>query len=98
MAESSSPESDRFLTVEEVARTFRLSVKAVRSAIQRGELRAVKLCNRWRVPQSAVVAWVEQSVFVPAPAGMPAHVPPRPGAALHGSRERLRAIEQEATR
>ncbi len=98
MAESLSPDSESFLTVEEVAQTFRLSVKAVRAAIQRGELRAVKLCNRWRVPQSAVAAWVEQSAFVPAPAGLPVPVVPRSRAVLHGSLERLQAIEQEAGR
>ena len=95
MADSRSPEHERLLTLEEVARLCSLSQKAVRGAIQRGELRALKVCGRWRIPPAALRDWIDASVFTPVP--LAAAQPPalRPGASLYGSIDRLHAIERE---
>ena len=46
------------LTVEEVALRVRLSTKTVYRAISAGELEAVKIRGRWRVPEAAVWRWL----------------------------------------
>jgi excisionase family DNA binding protein len=46
------------LTVEEVALRVRLSTKTVYRAIWAGELEAVKVRGRWRVPEAAVWRWI----------------------------------------
>lgn len=48
------------LTVEEVSRRSKLGEKAVRGAIRRGDLRASKLCGRWRVRESDYDDWFER--------------------------------------
>ena len=50
------------LTVEDVARDCGLSMKAIYRAIDRGELRAAKLCSRLRVRREDVDAWIERSI------------------------------------
>jgi excisionase family DNA binding protein len=37
-----------------------LSTRAIYRAIQRGDLRAVRLCSRLRIPQAAFDDWVER--------------------------------------
>jgi excisionase family DNA binding protein len=51
-----------FLTVPEVALASGLSEKTVRRAIARGELRAMKLCNRMRITRDDMDAWHAASV------------------------------------
>ena len=49
---------DRFLSVAEVADRVGLKHQAVRRAISRGELPAIKLCGRVRIEPGALAAWV----------------------------------------
>lgn len=49
---------DRFLTVGEVAETCRLSEKAIRRAIDRGQLKAFKLCHRIRISHEDMREWI----------------------------------------
>jgi excisionase family DNA binding protein len=60
----------------EAAALAGLSTRAIYRAIARGELRAVRLCSRLRIPRDAFEAWIASSavpverpdVFVPPPA------------------------------
>jgi len=55
------------LSPEQVAQTCGLSRRAVYRAIERGELPASRLCNRLRVREEDLDAWVEgQRVKTPA--------------------------------
>src|SRR4051812_45654798 len=54
-----TPAEER-LTPEDVAGRCRLGRKAVSRAIERGELRATKICSRLRVLPQDVDAWIEQ--------------------------------------
>ena len=55
------------LTPEAVARRCGLSRRAVYDAIRRGELPAMRLCNRLRVRGEDLDAWFAGSVVQPAP-------------------------------
>ena len=59
------------LSPEEVARHCGLSRKAVYRAIDRGELKAFRLCSRLRIDPAAVDAWLDASAV--------RHDPPGPG-------------------
>jgi excisionase family DNA binding protein len=89
----SLPKVAEILTVNELAQRSKLGEKAVRNAIRRGELRASKLCGRWRIRESDYEAWVEAGTYVPlrrtAALGPP--VSPR-----RGSLSALKRIEDEA--
>lgn len=54
----SAATNERMLTPDEVAEHCALSTKAVRRAIERGELPASKLCSRIRVRMSDVETWI----------------------------------------
>lgn len=54
----SAASNERMLSPDEVAERCALSTKAVRRAIERGELPASKLCSRIRVRMSDVEAWI----------------------------------------
>jgi excisionase family DNA binding protein len=54
--------SDRLLTADDVARRCGLSRKAVYRAIERGELKAFRLCSRLRIDPGALDAWLEANV------------------------------------
>ena len=95
MTDSHSPDSEHLLTVADVAERCRLSAKAVRGAINRGELRASKLCDRWRVLPADFREWLAASVVTPSPTRVPVVPDPRPAATSRGSRDRLDAIERE---
>lgn len=58
-------EAERFLTPRDVAEITGLHVAVVRRAIERGELRAFKLCSRLRIRRQDFDAWVEQNVVAP---------------------------------
>ena len=81
------------LRVSEAAELAGLSTRAIYRAIERGELRAARLCSRLRIPRAAFDEWVERSAvhpaerpLVPAPAAEP---PPAAGSfrALLAARE-----------
>lgn len=48
-----------FLRPAEAAALAGLSTRAIYRAIQRGELPAVRLCSRLRIPRAAFDAWIE---------------------------------------
>lgn len=77
------------LTVEDVADGCGLSMKAIYRAIDRGELRAAKLCSRLRVRPEDLDAWIERSTLDRST--IPAVVEARPMrfAATNGLRARL---------
>lgn len=56
----------QLLSVAEVAQRVGLKHQAVRRAISRGELAAVKLCGRVRVPPAALDAWIARGRYTPA--------------------------------
>ena len=51
-----------FLTPRQVAEMTGLHVAVVRRAIERGELRAYKLCSRLRIGRNDFEAWLERNV------------------------------------
>lgn len=55
----------RLLTIPEVHEMCALSEKTIRRAIQRGELPAMKLCNRMRIAPEDLVAWQQQHQVYP---------------------------------
>ena len=57
MSRNESP----LLTPEDVADVCALSRRAVYRAIERGELRASRLCSRIRIRPADVEAWVEKN-------------------------------------
>ncbi len=52
------PAEERLLTIPEVAETCRLPEKAIRRAIDRGQLKAFKLCNRIRISHEDMREWI----------------------------------------
>jgi excisionase family DNA binding protein len=62
------PQADAvaLLSPEEVARRCGLSRRAVYRAIERGELRASRLCSRIRIRAVDVEAWVEANQIEPS--------------------------------
>ena len=66
------------LRVSEAAELAGLSTRAIYRAIERGELRAARLCSRLRIPRAAFDEWIERSTVRPAePPAAPAP-PPMP--------------------
>jgi excisionase family DNA binding protein len=59
---SSNPREAAFLRPAEAAELAGLSTRAIYRAIERGELRAARLCSRLRIPRSAFDDWVERCV------------------------------------
>ncbi len=67
------------LRVSEAAELAGLSTRAIYRAIERGELRAARLCSRLRIPRAAFEEWIERSAVRPAePPAAPALPPPMP--------------------
>jgi excisionase family DNA binding protein len=68
------------LTVSDVADRVGLSTKAVRRAIERGDLAASKLCGRIRVRREDLDRWIDENrigataprIFPPTPLAGPA--------------------------
>jgi excisionase family DNA binding protein len=58
---STNPASPALLRPSEAAELAGLSTRAIYRAIERGELRAVRLCSRLRIPRAAFDEWIEQS-------------------------------------
>ena len=59
-----SAESE-FLTAQEVAEITNLHVAVVRRAIDRGDLRAYKLCSRLRIRREDYNDWIERNTVAP---------------------------------
>jgi excisionase family DNA binding protein len=79
--------SDRFLSPEEIAQRTGFKRRAIYRAIQRGELRAYRLCDRLRVEEGDYEAWLEANVVeTPQRAEISA---PRPLPAANGLRRLL---------
>lgn len=82
-------DGERLATVAEVAERVGLGERAIRRAIERGELPASKLCGRVRVRPEDAEAWIEQNRVQPR---IPPAVPRRLTApATNGLRELLEA-------
>lgn len=73
----------RYLTPREAADRLLISERAVRNAISRGELRAVKVCRRVRIAEHDYEAWVAAALINPVDR---IELPPRvaPGRGLRG--------------
>ena len=85
--------SGPLLSPEDVARHCGLSRRAVYRAIERGELRASRLCSRLRIRSQDVEAWITANSVEPA-----ASPEPRPTSALpapNGLRRLLAAYGEE---
>lgn len=65
----------KLLTIADVAKLSGLSDKSVRRAIERGDLRALKLCNRVRIEPAAVADWHRASQLDEPRPTEPAHRP-----------------------
>lgn len=57
--------SERYLTPRDAAGRLLISERAVRNAISRGELRAVKVCRRVRIAEGDFDAWVAGAQIEP---------------------------------
>jgi excisionase family DNA binding protein len=79
---------DALLSPEEVARQCGLSRRAVYRAIERGELRASRLCSRIRIRAADVEAWVDENQIEP-PAEPARRSPPSPLRSADGLRRLL---------
>ena len=77
----------RLLAPNEVAQLCGLSRKAVYRAIERGELRASKLCSRLRVSPEDIDRWIEACQVEPAAPPVPrrTRVPAAMGRALRAA-------------
>lgn len=83
-----------FLRPVEAADLAGLSTRAIYRAIQRGELRAVRLCSRLRIPRDDFDEWIARSAVRLETAPPPAAVRPLP--TTHGSFRRLLGDEGRA--
>jgi len=52
---------ERYLSVKTIAHRYDVSAEAVTKWIREGKLRAVKLGGIWRIPESALAAFVKDS-------------------------------------
>jgi excisionase family DNA binding protein len=67
------------LTVRDVAEIAGLSDRAIYHAVSRGELRALRVCSRIRIPQEWFEEWLDRAVVEPEPAFVMPPTPLRPG-------------------
>jgi excisionase family DNA binding protein len=89
------PRETKFLRPSEAADLTRLSTRAIYRAIERGELRAARLCSRLRIPRSAFDEWVERCA-VPVAEPRATTYPPAPPP-VAGSLRSLLARREEKT-
>lgn len=59
-----------FLRPTEAAALAGLSTRAIYRAVQRGDLQAVRLCSRLRIPRDGFEGWIERSAVRPARPGV----------------------------
>ncbi|MDP9346681.1 MAG: helix-turn-helix domain-containing protein [Actinomycetota bacterium] len=81
-----------FLRPAEAAALAGLSTRAIHRAIQRGELRAVRLCSRLRIPRDGFDDWVARSAVRVEPRLV--EVRASPAAPTRGSFRRLLSDER----
>ena len=82
-----------FLRPSEAVALAGLSTRAIYRAIERGELRAARLCSRLRIPRAAFDEWVERcAVCASEP---PVTTYPRVPPAVAGSFRSLLARREE---
>jgi excisionase family DNA binding protein len=79
------------LTVEQLAERFQLSSKTVYRALERRELRAAKLGNRWRIRLEDAERWFDEHV----PRDDPSKSAHKTVTIRHGSLRRLAASDRE---
>ena len=84
-----------FLRPVEAAELAGLSTRAIYRAIERGELRAARLCSRLRIPRAAFDEWVEACAV--RAAERPAATYPRVPLPAAGSFRSLLARREEAS-
>ncbi|WP_081710157.1 helix-turn-helix domain-containing protein [Arthrobacter sp. 35W] len=72
MAQEQNFSEVKFLTVAEVAEVMRVSKMTVYRLVHAGDLPAVRFGKSYRVPESAVAAYLEQAV-VDVPGSHPGH-------------------------
>jgi excisionase family DNA binding protein len=85
-----SDQDRMFLRPAEAAKLAGLSTRAIYRAIQRGELRAVRLCSRLRIPRDAFDDWIARAAVRAAPRVVEVRAVP----AAHGSFRRLLAGDE----
>ncbi len=76
-----------FLRPAEAATLADLSTRAIYRAIQRGELRAVRLCSRLRIPRDGFDEWIARAAVRVEPRAVEVRAVP----AARGSFRRLMA-------
>jgi excisionase family DNA binding protein len=81
MGVSTHPPDAALLRVSEAAELAGLSTHAIYRAIERGELRAGRLCSRLRIPRAAFDEWINRSTVRPVErlVAYPPVPPPAPG-------------------
>ena len=85
------------LRVSEAAELAGLSTRAIYRAIERGELRAARLCSRLRIPREAFDEWIERSAVRPPERPLAPPPPaPEPAPAPGSFRALLTAREQSS--
>jgi excisionase family DNA binding protein len=72
----------RMLSPEQVARRAGFKRRAIYRCIERGELRASRLCGRLRIKEEDMEAWIAANVVVPAPVEVPDSNPASPSKGL----------------
>jgi excisionase family DNA binding protein len=82
-----------FLRPVEAAKLAGLSTRAIYRAIQRGELRAVRLCSRLRIPREGFDEWIARSAVRSEPRVVEVRAIP----AARGSFRRLLGGDQRGT-
>ncbi len=53
--------AETFFTTKELAGRLQMNVQVITRKVQRGEIRAYKLGKDWRIPESAIVEWLEKN-------------------------------------
>ncbi len=81
-----------FLSPSQAAHMTGLSTRAIYRAIQRGELRAVRLCSRLRIPRDGFDEWVQRGVVRAEPRVVEVRL--APAAPARGSFRRLLAEDE----
>lgn len=56
---------EQIYTAQEVADILKLGLVAVRRAIKKGDIEAIKISNEWRVRESALEAFLNKHTYKP---------------------------------
>ena len=91
------PGHERLLAPSTVAQLCGLSRRAVYRAIERGELRASRLCSRLRVRPADLTDWLDRNRVEPIVASSPQQPQPPPPPHARGSLRSL-LVPREGTR